>query len=50
MTNTTTQQRPEDVVSPITDGILSNKITPEEARKAGRFGHNKPTPTTASCC
>ena len=44
MTNTTTHQRPEDVVSPITDGVLPNKVTSEEALKAGRFGHDKPTP------
>jgi len=44
MTNTTTPQRPADIVSSITDSVLPNKVSPEEARKDGRFGHDKPTP------
>ncbi|MDX6740787.1 isochorismatase family protein [Actinocorallia sp. A-T 12471] len=36
--------RPDDVVSPITDGVLPCKSTPEEARAAGRVPYVKPTP------
>jgi nicotinamidase-related amidase len=44
MTNSANPQRPADIVSPITDGALANKVPPTDARKAGRFGHDKPTP------
>jgi nicotinamidase-related amidase len=37
------QRRPDDIVSPITDSSLPNKVSPEDARAAGRFGHEKPT-------
>lgn len=43
MTNNSAQT-PADIVSPITDGALPNKVSPADARKAGRFGHDKPTP------
>lgn len=43
MTNSTTPKRPADIVSPIADGALPNKVSPADARKAGRFGHDKPT-------
>lgn len=36
-------QRPDDVVSPITDSSLPNKVSATDARAAGRFGHEKPT-------
>jgi len=42
MTNNSAQ-RPDDIVSPITDGALPNTVSPADARKAGRFGHDKPT-------
>lgn len=44
MTEPTAPQRPADIVSPITDSALPNKVSLEDARKAGRFGHDKPTP------
>lgn len=44
MTNSTPPQRPADIVSPITNGVLPNKVSPADARKTGRFGHDKPTP------
>lgn len=44
MANSSTPQRPADIVSPITDAVLPNKTSAEDARKAGRFGHDKPTP------
>lgn len=47
MTNSTTPQRPADIVSPIADGGLPNKVSPADARKAGRFGHDKPTPNNS---
>lgn len=47
MTNSTTPQRPADIVSPIADGALPNKVSPADARKAGRFGHDKPTPNNS---
>ena len=40
----TTSRRPADIISPITDGPLTNKVSPSEARAAGRFAHEKPTP------
>ncbi len=42
MTDTTT--RTDDIVSPITDGTLPNRVNAAEARAAGRYGHDKPTP------
>jgi nicotinamidase-related amidase len=44
MADSTTPQRPADIVSPITDSSLPNRTSADEARKAGRFGHDKPTP------
>ena len=38
------QQRPADIVSPITDKVLSTKISQADARKAGRAAYEKPTP------
>jgi nicotinamidase-related amidase len=43
MTATTTSPH-ADVVSPTTDNILPNRLTAGQARAAGRFGHDKPTP------
>jgi nicotinamidase-related amidase len=36
--------RPADIVSPISDKMLSNKVSPADARKAGRVAYEKPTP------
>ena len=44
MANTSSNERPADVVSPITDAALPNKLPPAEAIAAGRHGHDKPTP------
>jgi hypothetical protein len=44
MTTNTAPKRPSDIVSPITDSALPNTTSASEARKAGRFGHEKPTP------
>src|SRR5689334_16202532 len=33
-----------DIVSPITDKALPPKVSPKEARLAGRAGYEKPTP------
>lgn len=38
------QQRPAEIVSPITDKVLSTKISQADARKAGRAAYEKPTP------
>ena len=38
------QERPADIVSPIADLALSNKVSPADARKAGRVAYEKPTP------
>jgi nicotinamidase-related amidase len=38
------QERPTDIVSPIADQTLPNKVSPNDARKAGRFAYDKPTP------
>lgn len=35
--------RVPDVISPITDSPLPDKVSPEQARAEGRFGHSKPT-------
>ncbi|NPD14973.1 isochorismatase family protein [Xinfangfangia sp. D13-10-4-6] len=37
------QDRPADIVSPITDGTLALQSTPAEARAAGRSAYDKPT-------
>ena len=44
MTGLTTPQRPADIISPIADSVLPNKVSAADARAAGRFGHEKPTP------
>lgn len=36
--------RPADIVSPITDSVLPNRISLADARAAGRRGYEKPTP------
>ena len=36
--------RPDDIISPITSAPLANKVSAQEARDAGRYGHDKPTP------
>jgi nicotinamidase-related amidase len=38
------QDRPADIVSPITDKVLANKLSPVDARKSGRTAYEKPTP------
>lgn len=38
------QDRPADIVSPISDKTLSNKVSPADARKVGRVAYEKPTP------
>ncbi|MES2401155.1 MAG: isochorismatase family protein [Pseudomonadota bacterium] len=38
------QDRPADIVSPITDKALAVKTSPADARKAGRAVYEKPTP------
>lgn len=38
------QERPADIVSPISDQVLANKVAPLDARKAGRVAYDKPTP------
>jgi nicotinamidase-related amidase len=35
--------RPADIVSPITDSALPNRVSASDARAAGRYGHDKPT-------
>ncbi len=40
----TEKTRPADIFSPITDGVLPNRVPAAEARAQGRFGHEKPTP------
>lgn len=47
MTSASTLQRPADVISPITDGMLPNKVSAADARAAGRFSHDKPTPSNS---
>lgn len=44
MTGLTTPQRPTDIVSPIADSALPDKVSAADAHAAGRFGHDKPTP------
>jgi nicotinamidase-related amidase len=36
--------RPADIVSPTTDEALPQKVSADEARRAGRFVYDKPTP------
>ena len=38
------QERPADIVSPITDKALSTRTSTADARKAGRVAYEKPTP------
>ena len=38
-----TSPRVPDVVSPIDDKPLPNRVPADDARAAGRFGHDKPT-------
>lgn len=38
-----TEKRPADIVSPITDIALPDKVSFTNARSAGRVGHDKPT-------
>ncbi len=44
MANPSPSQRPADIVSPTTDASLPNRVSAADARAAGRFGHDKPTP------
>jgi len=37
-------ERPADITSPTTDQVLATKVSPAEARAAGRVGYDKPTP------
>lgn len=39
--------RPADIVSPIADKVLPNRVRAADARAAGRYGHDKPTPDNA---
>lgn len=43
-TLTIAQERPADIVSPITDKALSTRTSAADARKAGRVAYEKPTP------
>lgn len=43
----TSAVRPADIVSPITDNALPNRVLATDARAAGRFGHDKPTADNA---
>lgn len=36
--------RVADIVSPTNDAVLPNRVAAADARAAGRFGHDKPTP------
>ena len=38
------QNRPADIVSPTGDKVLATKVSPADARKAGRAAYEKPTP------
>lgn len=40
-------KRPDDIVSPVTDKSLPNKVSAADARAAGRYGHDKPTQDNA---
>lgn len=48
VTLATAQERPADIVSPIADQTLANKVSPADARKAGRMAYEKPTPQNSS--
>ena len=39
--------RPADVVTPVTDGVLGPVTLPDDARRAGRAAYDKPTPQNA---
>ena len=39
-----TQSKQKDFISPISDGVLPTRTAPEQARKQGRAGYDKPTP------
>jgi nicotinamidase-related amidase len=39
--------RPADIVSPTTNEVLPSKVSPADARAAGRVGYDKPTPQNA---
>lgn len=43
----TVQPRPSDIVSPITDAAIAAKVSPADARAAGRAPYEKPTPNNA---
>ncbi len=43
-TLTIAQERPADIVSPITDKPMSTRTSAADARKAGRVAYEKPTP------
>ncbi len=36
--------RPADIINPTTNQVLPTKVPPADAREAGRFGYDKPTP------
>jgi nicotinamidase-related amidase len=40
----TTKPRPADIVSPTSDAVLPNVVSPQDARAAGRRAYEKPTP------
>jgi nicotinamidase-related amidase len=42
--STDNTSRAADIVSPITDAVLPNRTSAVDARAAGRYGHDKPTP------
>ncbi|MCR4470443.1 hypothetical protein [Burkholderia sp. SCN-KJ] len=44
MTNAIAPQRRADIVSPITDSALPNKVLLADARQAGPVGQDKPKP------
>lgn len=39
--------RPADIVSPVSDAALPTRVSPADARAAGRFGYDKPTPANS---
>jgi nicotinamidase-related amidase len=41
---TDTIRRPADIFSPTTDAVLPTRVSPKDARAAGRRGYEKPTP------
>jgi nicotinamidase-related amidase len=38
------QERPADIISPITDKVAALEVSAADAKAAGRFAYNKPTP------